>query len=320
MKRFVIIDLLWIGLIVLAGWTWSLHDQSEYADRLDHYGLSENALVGHSAKTTTVTTAAKQLAAANLADLQVQFRVSANRRLLYANGDYGSLPLSSGQWFSDADLRSALPVVVVGQAVKPLYTGSSQQYLKGQAGFVPVLGVVATRGASPLNRVIFQNASGQATPAVRLSQTTIYVDGKHLAAQRAALGKLLGVSWHAYTYDTTGNRSWWAEVGLTILRSVGLVAGAVVLAALAARLMHVGLPQGLDATMRQRYARSLFTRALGHSAIAAAAGVAGSWWWFYLTDKTRMLGFAVALWAVGALALWFWTRHQARKDDVDDIA
>ncbi|WP_225047192.1 ABC transporter permease [Lacticaseibacillus kribbianus] len=313
MKRFMIIDLLWIVLILLVGWTWSLHDQSEYADRLNHYGLSEHALVGHPTKAITVGKAATQLAESDLRDLQVQFRVGAHERLLYATGDYGSLPLASGQWFSDADLRSKLPVVVVGSAVGNLHMGSHQQYLKTKQAMLPVLGVVTARGDSPLNRVIFHNASGSAAAGKRLASTTVYVDGKHLSDQKAALAKLLGVKWHTYAYDATGDRSWWEEIGLTALRSVGLALAACALSAVAARMIGDGLPQGLDLAMRRRYALSLLARALGRSAIAAAIGVAGAWWWFYFTLRTRMLAFAVAVWAVWAIALWLMTRRQLKK-------
>lgn len=313
MKRLVILDALWLGLIVLAGWMWSGFDQAEYADRLDHYGLSPAAWVvspQRSARDWTVQDAAARLTKAGLTDAQVQFHASGNRIYVVAAGDVASLPLASGRWYSDSDLRAQLPVAVVGAAYqKDLYTGSTQQYLKWQSAYWPVLGVVETRQESPLNRALFLNASG-ADAAVTLDQVQIYADGTDVAAVKQLVTEVFGGSAKPYAYvGQTGSGDWWAQTAGTLLRGAGLVLGAIALAFACAWLIRPGAPAGLDATMRLHYKRGIWLRAVTHAGVTTVLGIGMAWWWFYLTNPMRMVMFALsllALFAVVARALIYW--------------
>lgn len=44
LKRLFFLAAAWVLLILGAGWVWSTHDQTEYAELLDHYNLSEQAV------------------------------------------------------------------------------------------------------------------------------------------------------------------------------------------------------------------------------------------------------------------------------------
>ena len=93
-----------------------------------------------------------------------------------------------------------------------------------------------------------------------------------------------------------------------MLAALGLAWGTV-------RLLPPRVPFGLDATMQAQYLRGLWLRTLAHAAGAAVLGLVASLWWFYLTDKARMLAFVLGLWVIygiGVQGLW---RHQgARKE------
>ncbi|WP_179395450.1 hypothetical protein [Lacticaseibacillus absianus] len=317
MKRFLLLDICWVALVILAGWTWSLHDQSEYADRLDHYGLSESAQVVHPSRHLTVQEAAAALAKAKLGPVQVQFHAADHQIFLFATQADAGLPLQSGQWFSVADLTATLPVAVVGQAVvAQLYTGSQQQYLQWDKTYLPVLGTVATRRDSPLNRAIFLNASSTAAQDVSLTATTIYVDGQHLAKEMATIRRVFGGTLTAYHYEGSSARTWWAEVGLTLLRSTGLLLAALGLTWAAARLVRAGTPRDLTPEWRRQYDRGRWRQAVTHVAGAVGLGGAVCWWWFYLTDRTRLIAFVAALWAVHALGLWWWLRRSRLTKEV----
>ena len=73
MKKLFLIDLLWIGLAILAGLVWSQHDQNEYASQLDHLGMSETAQEYVTKSQRQVTTAVAELAKTDFSGYQVQF-------------------------------------------------------------------------------------------------------------------------------------------------------------------------------------------------------------------------------------------------------
>lgn len=140
MKKLFLIDLLWIGLAILAGLVWSQHDQNEYASQLDHLGMSETAQEYVTTSSRSITTAISELDKTDFKGYQVQF-VAKQVVYVYQRGTVASLPLDSGQWFSAGDFASSLPVTVVGRDLADkLYTGSNnQRYLQVNGQYVPVL-------------------------------------------------------------------------------------------------------------------------------------------------------------------------------------
>ncbi|WP_407890904.1 ABC transporter permease [Lacticaseibacillus sp. N501-2] len=303
MKRLFILDLLWIGLVVLAGLTWSVHDQSAYADRLNHFGITESALVIHTNSQMTPAQAVQKLAASKLDDLQVQFQTKAATPTIYyyGKGDAANLPQASGAWFSDADLTSSLPVAVVGsQLADQLYAGSNQRYLTQNGRYIPVLGMVGTRSGSRLNTAIFLNASA-ATEAPAIKQLTVIADGNNIDQDTHTLKTLLwATSTSQYVYTGTHSRSWWQEKGQTLVLLFLLALAALALSILASRLVPMNQALGLTPIMVTSYLRGWWGRAVAHNVVAGAIGVAVSWWAFYLTDHVYLLIYAALLLAVFA--------------------
>lgn len=320
MKRLVLIDILWLGLVLLAGLTWSQHDQSEYADRLDHYGVTEQAHQLTTRSQQTLATSVQALAKADVTGVTIEYQPKAEQGpiYIYSHRDTQSLPLTSGQWFSDADLQSPLPVVVVGTVVaKTLYTGSTQQYYQQNGAYLPVLGIVGTRTGSPLNKAVFMNAS--AATSERLSHYRIIVDGKKATTQLGTIEKIMKtVTSSRYQYVSTSQQNdWWENNGATFMTCVGLAVLAVLLAIGTMWLIQPKVPTGLTTAMKIRFQRGLLSQALTHVAIASVIGSMFVTWWLYFTSPWRLWAFVAFAWVLFGLILrqgihWF-DRHQERK-------
>lgn len=298
MKKLFLIDLLMLALVIVAGLTWSIHDQSEYADRLDHYGLSETTVRVKTASTMTPAQAAQALAKTKLQDVQVQMQ-SGHTIYLWGKGRYASLPLTSGSWFSDADLTSPLPTAVVGQALEAkLHLGSNQHYLPSGANYIPVLGIVASRQAKALNQVTFINAASAAT-GPQLNTVTVLADGPQIDEQLGLLTAALKAKTTApYTFSTSTQRGdWWARNRGLVLAGITLLLGALALGFLAAHLAPLAAAGGLDAAMQDAFLQGWWRSAVAQAAVATAIGGAVAWWQFYFTNPLEMLGFAAVLWA-----------------------
>ncbi|WP_054666020.1 hypothetical protein [Lacticaseibacillus camelliae] len=321
MKRLFFLAAAWVLLILGAGWVWSTHDQTEYAELLDHYNLSEQAVTVSTKADLTLPQAAAKLAKSKLTNLQVQFRTSGGRVYMYGNGHYGTLPLDSGQWFSDADFQSPLPVTVVGaDHEKQLTTGSHQQYLKQAGQYLPVLGVVSSPRSQRLNRAIFLNASGAGPAAPRLDDVKVYADGENIQKQKGQLARLLGGKAANYQYrQHLGGTDWWQTSGLTTVWCVVLGLFAVLIAWIAQWFVKNTLPAELKSPQRQRALRGLWVRLCGYSALLTVAGTIAANWWFYLTDRPRFVIFAAALWviATGTLYGLLMRKHGKRRDRHD---
>ena len=216
MKKLFLIDLLWIGLAILAGLVWSQHDQNEYASQLDHLGMSETAQEYVTKSQRRVTTAVAELAKTDFSGYQVQF-VSKQVVYVYQRGTVASLPVETGQWFSNGDFESSLPVTVVGHDLADkLYTGSNnQRYLSVNDQYVPVLGTVGTRKGSPLNKAVFLNASpNTANGGLRLKQVKVYVDGANQHGK--ALKSILRANKvHRVHFSDSNAATWWRAYGQT---------------------------------------------------------------------------------------------------------
>ncbi|MFD1393974.1 hypothetical protein ACFQ3L_10395 [Lacticaseibacillus jixianensis] len=318
MKRLIVLGAAWFLMILAAGFVWSAHDQTEYAELLDHFNLTEDAVRIKSDARMTLPEAAAKLAKSDLTDFQVQFRASDSRVYLFAKGDYGSLPLASGQWFSDADLASSLPVMVVGQDhAKALTVGSHQQYAKQAGEYIPVLGIISSPRSRRLNAVRFFNASGSEANHLRVSQMTIYADGQQTPAQKRQLARLLGGRAAGYQYrQRSAAGDFWATMGLTLTLCAGLAALAALLAWLTGWFMQHALPAELPLESRHRTLRGLWLRVSGYAAIDTGLGLLAVNWWFYLSNHLRAVLFAVGLWGLAIAVLYvFLMRSASGKDD-----
>ncbi|MCI1985491.1 MAG: hypothetical protein LKJ69_10505 [Lactobacillus sp.] len=316
MKRLLLIDLLWLAVVVLAGLTWSGHDQAEYADRLAHNGLSDNALVLHTSAALTPAQAVTRLTAAKVNNVQVQFQTTGGLVYFYGKGDYASLPVSSGQWFSDGDLRSTLPVAVVGRAdSERLYTGSNQRYWPRAGNYIPVLGIVATRRNSPLNRAEFLNASA-ATNAPTVKQLTVIADGPNIKRQANQLKRAVQASSTSqYRYQTgTSDENWWTQNLVTLLSGLALALITLGLSWLLGRMAPLRQVSGMDSVLAERFIRGLWARATLHTAIVAVIGSVIATSAFYLTVYGRLLFFVAGLWALFSAGTYYGLRARYHRE------
>lgn len=203
--------------------------------------------------------------------------------------------MTSGTWFSDTDLRSPLPVAVVGQTqAEQLYTGSNQRYLMQNYNYIPVLGVVATRKGSQLNQALFLNASA-ATHAASIAALRIVVDGQDIDTQTAALKKTLSAtSTSPYTYDSgSQSHSWWTENWQTVVFSTLIAIAAWLLSLVVSRLAPLAATAGLDIAMVRAFVRGWWGRTTAHAVVAGAIGLTIGWWSFYLTDHIQLVVFCL---------------------------
>ena len=311
-KKLFLIDLLWIGLAILAGLVWSQHDQNEYASQLDHLGMSETAQEYVTTSSRSITTAISELDKTDFKGYQVQF-VAKQVVYVYQRGTVASLPLDSGQWFSAGDFASSLPVTVVGRDLADkLYTGSNnQRYLQVNGQYVPVLGTVGTRKGSPLNKVIFLNASAQTTNSkLKLKQVKIYVDGasQHSKALKTAF-KAKNI--HRVHFSDSNASTWWHAYGQTALFSLFLLLGAGLLTMLMVVLMGPLQTAGLDLNMRARYLRGVLSSCGGHIGVSLFLGGLFANWWFYFTTRTNIWVFLVVL----TIAAIFFLRYLIHRKD-----
>ncbi|KMO49905.1 hypothetical protein EFO70_06720 [Lacticaseibacillus rhamnosus] len=312
MKKLFLIDLLWIGLAILAGLVWSQHDQNEYASQLDHLGMSETAQEYVTKSQRRVTTAVAELAKTDFSGYQVQF-VSKQVVYVYQRGTVASLPVETGQWFSNGDFESSLPVTVVGHDLADkLYTGSNnQRYLSVNDQYVPVVGTVGTRKGSPLNKAVFLNASpNTANGGLRLKQVKVYVDG---ANQHGKVLKsiLRANKVHRVHFSDSNAATWWRAYGQTALFCVLLLLGAGLLSVLMVVLIGPLQTSGLEINMRARYLRGVLSSCASHVGISLLFGGLFANWWFYYTTRASIWGFLIIL----TIATVVFLRYLIRRKD-----
>lgn len=175
-----------VGLLALVAFLgvffFSQMNRVVYQDLLDHAGLSTNAQVIETKSNQTIVAANQQLAAkTKLTDYQVQYRRPHSHTIfMYGAGNFKTLPLVSGRFFSDSDFTSPVPVAVVGQNVaQKLYTPTNQSYLKYGDRYLSVIGVVGTKKDSQLDDMIFISTSTQQSLSTKaLRNFDIRLDGK----------------------------------------------------------------------------------------------------------------------------------------------
>lgn len=180
-RRWLLIVLL-MGITFLIVFSFSQMNRIAYQKILDRGGLSESAYVIKSQRHQSIMSVNQALKQQKkLTNYQIQYQVpNANLTYLYGAGDFKTLPLLSGRFFTDDDFQSQVPVAVVGKKVaKTLYRPAQQSYLKFKGRYISVIGVVGNKQASRLDSQVFMTTSPvQSLTNQSLNHFKIVIDGK----------------------------------------------------------------------------------------------------------------------------------------------
>lgn len=317
-KRHFIIDLLALGLAVLAGLVWSNSDQSDYADLLSHGGLSEQALVYKSTSTARVSDAVAKLDAnKKLQNYQVHFAATGHLTYFYAKGSYTGVPLISGQHMGAKDYKASLPVAVVGRNVADkAYTTPAQKYLQLDGRYLPIVGVVGTRKDNALNDQVFISASsGRKTFDPELKDVEILVDGADAQQTKAFSQAFGGAKPRRILYSKAQTHtSWWRRNAKAMLSASGVLVLMALVGMLAAMMSPRPQTTGLDSALRNHYLSHMTRRDLAGVTVALAVGTGIVWWRFYLTNHFRLLVFITLMLVVFTLSHQFFIRRRSFKE------
>lgn len=316
MLRHVIIDILGFFVVILAGLALSNADQAEYANVLNHAGISEQAFVYHTKSTKKVSQAVQTLEKADLDDYQVQFAVTKKLTLFYAKGQYTSLPLVSGHFFTSADFDSSLPVAIVGSNVSSeLYKAGEQSYMYRNGRYIPVIGVVGTRKGSKLNDHVFINASSiRKTTNPELKDVEIFVDGVD-DGDTGIFTKTFGASPHRINVATTQtHHSFWQLYAVWIAALIGTALLMALIGLFAAFIMPRAQVQGLDAPLTNRYLWGAGANYLPGMGIAAILGTIIVWWQFYINNHFRLVLVNIVLFGIFVLTTQLFLHLRVRKE------
>lgn len=149
--------------------------------QLNNHNLSQDAYqIKFRDKLTIAAFENKLSNSSKLTNLQVHFQVR-NKKITYfwGKGDYAVPPILKGSFFSTKDLKSDLPVAVVGKDwQKKLYKPKDQSYLHYEGHYYPVLGVMGDKFSSSLDQQIFMIPSLQQREKMLVSHFRVIVDGK----------------------------------------------------------------------------------------------------------------------------------------------
>lgn len=323
--RHTVVNVLLILLAIGAGLMWSLRDQSEYADILDHGGLSATARVYPTKSTKRISDVVAALANDDTVDdLQVQFGVNKTTSYIYEKGSVQKLPLDSGQFFSAADYNSTIPVAVVGRtAAENLYVGSNQKYLQVNGQYLSVIGVTGSDASPRLNNHIFINASAQGTTYnPELKHVEVLADTDDWTTVNSTLKRILGA--HSYKHlanaKTQVNSTRDKHLGAFFTYLILLAIGLVIVAAINVWLTPAIKVAGVDRPLRNHYIFSMAGSYLPGAIIAIAIGTGIAWWRLYITNHVRLVGSAIVMLAIFIVAnqlLMFWQlRRKERSREI----
>ncbi|KRM88123.1 membrane protein [Lacticaseibacillus thailandensis DSM 22698 = JCM 13996] len=308
------VNVLLILLAVAAGLVWSARDQSEYADILDHGGLSATARVYPTKSGAKISSVVYALAHnPKIDNIQVQFGVNKTTSYIYEKGQVQKLPLDSGQFFSTADYNSTIPVAVVGRtAAENLYVGSNQKYLQVNGQYLSVIGVIGSDASPRLNNHVFINASARGTTYdPELKNVEVLVDTDNWHSVNAPLKRILGATSYrhlsAAKTQVNSNRDRHLGVYLTYLALITL--GLVLVAALNVWLTPAIKVAAVDRPLRYHYLFNMVGSYLPGAILALAVGTGIAWWRFYITNYIRLVGSALVMLAIFTIAnqiLLYW--------------
>lgn len=206
-----------------------------YQDLLDHAGLSTDTRVLTTKKQAHVTTINQKLAKhTKLTDYQIQYWQPHSKTIfVYGAGDFKTLPLVSGRFFSDSDFDSPVPVAIVGQNVaKKLYTPTSQSYLKYGKRYLSVIGVVGAKKASQLDNMVFISTSPQQSLLSKpLNQLQIHLDGKPKLKHLATFKRIFATRQANFLFPQSTpfvglawlQEYWWFGAALLLISALFLV-------------------------------------------------------------------------------------------------
>lgn len=298
-RRNIIIDILVALLAVLAGLVWSHSDQTEYANMLSNGGMSDQALVYHSKSSESLQETLQRLdASSKMQNFQVQFAVSKHVALVFAKGNYQTVPLQSGHFFSNADFHSELPVAVVGSnVVKRLYATANQKYLHRNGSYINVIGTVGTQEGNALNNREFIAASTASdNEGLRQKDVTITIDGTDIVHKLTLQHIFGGAHGKRLIYSETAQPlSWLQRNGGALLALIVITCAMMAVGLLSAILTPQLQVEGLESPLRNNYLLGVGSRFLPGVVAAVAIGTGIAWWRFYITNHFRILLFAAFL-------------------------
>lgn len=216
-----------MGITFLIVFSFSQMNRIAYQKVLDRGGLSESAYVvqSHRKQSIKATNLALQQQK-KLTNYQIQYQVPGTKiTYLYGAGDFKTLPLLSGRFFTDDDFKSQVPVAVVGKKVaKQLYQPTQQGYLKFKNRYISVIGVVGNKQASRLDSQIFITTSpGQSMTNKTLRHFKIVIDGKPTLQHLTTFQHLLKAqhTQHLVTQNTPlVGRAWLQQYWWFIISSI----------------------------------------------------------------------------------------------------
>lgn len=317
MLKHTFVSILGLIIAILAGLALSKADQTQYANVLNHAGIADDAFVYHTKRTKKVNQAVTQLEQTGLKDYQVQFALDKTTSMVFAEGEYTSLPIDSGHFFTSADFKSSLPVAVVGaNAAANLYQAGEQSYLPLKGHYVAVVGTVKTNQGSRLNDHIFLNASTDSKLVnPQLKDVEIFVDGID-ESDVPTFTRIFGAKPHHMTVATTqSHRSWTALYGVWVLAIVGTAILMVAVALLATLVSPHAQVGGLDSPLRNRYVWGMGTSFLPGMGIAIVLGAVIAWWQFYINNYFRLILVEAGLLGVFILATQVFMHLRLRKEE-----
>ncbi|KRM72685.1 hypothetical protein FC34_GL000395 [Lacticaseibacillus brantae DSM 23927] len=302
-----------MALAIISGVVWSQHDQTEYAERLDYLGLTENAQVYHSKQSTTAPQALAAINRVGLTNYQVQFQTG-HTTYLYATGDLTTLPLSSGQWFSDQDFKSQLPVAIAGRNLADsLYSGGSQRYYQLGQQYIPVIGIMSNRKNSPLNDQVILTPAAPTFQQLGLKDVKVTIDAQNLNRHQAALKKIFKVKPTRLRY-TNNQQTWLQTNGATVLWGAGLIIASAFAGWIVTFFWRPKAIAELSEQMRRQYIRGLWFKLTQHGFAALLLGTIFGMWRFYLTSLWPLLAFNAGLWLLYCALCWVSLRQYERKE------
>nr|SFZ88132.1 hypothetical protein LREN565_1245 [Loigolactobacillus rennini] len=257
-----------------------------YQDLLDHAGLSTDTRVLATKKHAGITTINQKLAQhPKLTNYQIQYRQPHSKKIfVYGAGDFKTLPLVSGRFFSDSDFDSPVPVAIVGQNIaKKLYTPTSQSYLKYGKRYLSVIGVVGAKKASQLDNMVFISTSPQQSLLTKpLNQLQIHIDGKPKLRHLPVFKHIFAINQADFLFPQSTpfvglawlKEYWWFGGALLLISGLFLVTVEFWLV-LAKRMLH-------QAHFYTDDASGFYWRELRHFAFFAVLGIAiggllGAW-------------------------------------------
>lgn len=285
----LVLDVLFVGVVVLGLLVISQRAKSMYSERLNHNSLSQKAVIFKTKSHQSIQSTIQAIDQTKLNNFQVQFNVNNHLSYVYAKGKQANVPLKDGRFFSNYDFKSRIPVVVVGQSrVNELYQPASQAYYQTKNRYLSVIGVVGTNQTTSLDQHVFISASPEFVLNNRaLNQVTVLVDDQQIGSHLKEYQKIFKTK--SISNLTPKNTpiigvNWLRENGTAAIILVLLIMVAGVLSHLFAQLVNgYHAQKNLTASLYRKYSGGQTQIFAVHLLSMTLIGFIIGSWFFYLT-------------------------------------